>query len=80
MAAAGPEAVQGISAAAPAAAGPRAGGCAWGWARVLVRVLVDPDGVLVKGIKKAHRVNGVLFLSNRNKTKISFNCSPTLRL
>ena len=35
------EAAQGISAAAPAAAGPRAGGCAWGWARVLVRVLVE---------------------------------------
>ena len=57
-----PEAAQGISAAA---AGPRAGGCAWGWARVLVRILVRilvmnarvlvmSARVLVKGIKKKH--------------------------
>ena len=41
---------------APAAAGPRAGGCAWGWARVLVRVLVDPDGVLVMSARVLVRV------------------------
>ena len=58
------------------AAGPRAGGCAWGRARVLVRVLVDPDGVLVMSVRVLVRV---LVMSARVLVKDTKKSTPLTR-